>query len=108
MMLELLRGGRLEVYVVAGPVAEGRIHFLRRAGVNHMDLRPVDTIVVHGVTQHDERLQPVIGEQRLAFEMAPFEMGFVVPAHEEESVSLINLGEVYWERRVAVFHGFPV
>src|SRR5438128_1638937 len=94
--------------VGAAALAEGARHFLRSAGIDGGDARPLDAIRSSRVFQHDQWLSGVVGQHRLPRELIPLEGGVRLTRHEEESVALVDLCEVYRQRRFALLYGFPV
>src|SRR6266550_887869 len=94
--------------VGATALAEGSRHFIRSAGIDSVDTRPLDAIGPSRVFQHDEWLSGVVGQHHLPGELIPREGGIRLARHEEESVAPVDLREVYRQRRFALLHRFPV
>ena len=68
----------------------------RVAGVDNVDLIPVDPLHVRGVSQHQKWLTAVVGEQGRSFQLAPVEIRVRLPAGKKKSIPSINEGEVHW------------
>ena len=105
---QLVGGGRLQMDVGAAALAERPRHLLGRAGIDGFDARPLDAIRSSRVFQHDQGLSGVVGHERLPGELVPFEGGVRLSRHQEESVALVDLREMYRQRRFALLHRLPV
>ena len=74
----------------------------------HLDLRPIDSVVFDRVLQHGERLIALVGHQRAAFEFLPFERRVGLERRQKKAVALIDLREVDGHRLDSALPGLPV
>src|SRR5215470_16203924 len=95
LMCELLRVRPLFVEIGALPLAPGRHHIHRAAGVYRLGPRQVNALFVHGVCEHGLRLPPMHKHKSPRQELIPRERRVGIATGDEESVALINLGEVH-------------
>src|SRR3546814_5699793 len=106
-MLELLRRRSLLVHVVGLAVAERPVDGGAAAGIDGIDLRVIDALLVDGVFEHRHRLQSVVDQDLAADELVPGEVGIGFPAGDEEAILQVDLREMYDVLRLALVERRP-
>src|ERR1700682_1136731 len=106
-MLKLLRDTGLEMNEIRLSGAERRLHRLRGTRVNNLDPGPVRSLVMRRPTKHDQRLMSVVGDDRLALQLLPREIGIAFAAHQKETIALVDLSEMNRDFGRALFDVRP-
>src|SRR5439155_15429300 len=95
ILLQLLWPRTLQVNEITNSLAKRRIHFFGRTGIDHLHTIPVDMLEMQTILQHREWLLRMIGQKPGTLKLFPLERPRRRTAGDEESISLIDLSEMY-------------